>query len=162
MGNDPRPGRWRWSALVALLLAEGLFLGLSFDADSAGLLPAGWWRAVLGTMPLAPQLGLAIAAAGLLIAGPRLREALVAQSAATPANATAPRQAPFVAAQLLAFVGVVLVTASLFGVVLPRTHHPEWLMPLWLALSAAALLFWVAALVPPKALALLLRHGGGY
>lgn len=158
MGSPARRAAWRLGALVGLLIGEGLFLGLSFDAESAGLLPAGWWRTVLGAMPLAPQIGLAIAAAGLLIAGPRLREALAAERAVLATF----RNGPFVAAQLLAFVGVVIVTASLFGVVLPRTHHPEWLMPLWLALSAAALLFWVAALVPPRVLGALVRHGGGY
>lgn len=162
--SPPDPGRsgtaaiaWRLAALTAMLIGEGLFLGISFDAASLQFLPPGWWRGALGAMPAAPQIGLAIAAAALLTSGPRLRDELAAQRSAIASF----RRTPLVIAQLFAFVGVVLVTASLFGVVLPRTHHPGWLAVLWFACSAAALLLWVATLLPVPSLLTIARHVGG-
>ena len=65
---------WRRIAvLAALLLCQGLLLGIIFDsATPREKLPAGWWTELFKYTHLVMPLAAIVGAAVLLVAGPRM------------------------------------------------------------------------------------------
>src|SRR3954453_6036460 len=93
----------RTTALLLLLPAEGILLGVLFDAESLARLPRGWWSPVGQIAPKALPIAIAIATCGLLLAGPQTHEQFPGPR---PAPASRGRVGGFLAAHALAFAAL--------------------------------------------------------
>jgi exosortase E/protease (VPEID-CTERM system) len=134
----------RWLFLALVLIGE--LIGLTVRFDTAGLARTGGIVARwLSHAEYAPEIGLAFAAALLVIGAQRFRqiaELLLAESAAYR------KWWICFAGQLLAFGGLYFVTARLFEAPQETTAVPALLFAVWLALIAATLGLWFAAVAP--------------
>ena len=139
---------------MALILSEGLLLGISFDSDSLRQLPGGWWHGLSGVAGRVMPLAATLAAAALLIAGPRIRAAL---DSWTP---TPSRTALFLAGHLAAFGMLFLLSKAVFGPAASVLRHPQPWVLAWLLASAATVALWLAALFPIPSLRVLVHSAG--
>ena len=159
-----RRRRWtagaRLSAWVALLLVEGLALGVRFDSESLARLPHGWWSALLAVA------GFAMPAATTVLAGLLLIE--WARGRATALQNLADgfrfghRTGPHVAAQAASFAVLYGVSTALFDESAAPTsiavRHTGALVALWLGAAAATFVTWLHVLVPLRRVPSLARE----
>lgn len=142
--------------LVALLLSEGMFLGIRYDADSLARLPPGWWTGLLAiagrVMPLAAVVG----AATVLVAGSRQRQRLFARQ-----SGRHPRQLLLLVAHLFAFAGLFGLSEVLFGGGDAAMRHTSLWVAAWLLAAALTGLLWLAVLFPNFIRHALIRESGG-
>ena len=144
----------RPALLLALLLSEGLALGLAFDGDSLQHLPAGWWGAPLGVVGRAMPLGAIVGATMLVVAFPRVR-AVLAQCPFSLAAAW-----PFLLAHFMAFALVVGLSRQLFGPADVVVRGPGPWVIAWFAAVSATILLWGLTVFPLAGLRALLLESG--
>jgi exosortase E/protease (VPEID-CTERM system) len=142
-----------WVALTALLLCEGIALGVAYDAAALERIPRGWWTPLLHAAPRAMPIAAAVATAGLLVAGPRIGRQLRKTRPARRGTA-----ALTLAAHLAAYVSLFLCCAPLFDESAPPPRHTGWLVVGCVLLAALTCAAWVGAMVPAGALGPLLRE----
>jgi len=148
----PGPALLRWLGVGALLLAEVLFLTLSFD--TAGVSPGGA-GVVLAHSPDILRGALAVVLVTAALATWRLPGELVeAARSAGPLH----RSAPWLVAHIASFAAFRAMTGSLLGGL--GAAEPGWLPVLaWLALAALVGATAAAVAVPPRLWPGLLRRG---
>jgi exosortase E/protease (VPEID-CTERM system) len=141
----------RTTGLLLLLPSEGILLGVLFDAESLARLPRGWWSPVGQIAPKVLPVAICIATSGLLLAGPHLHDQF---SRRPPTRAPRGWVGGFLAAHLLAFAALFVLTSALFT---GRPALPDVgaVVAAWATAAALTGLFWAATLVPPAALGLL-------
>ncbi len=145
-----RGGRGAW--LAALLIAEGLALGVGFDLTALRRLPSGWWS------PFVVRTGWLMPAATSMCAALALIAMARSRAAREPPPWRLPhRPLPYVGLQLFAFASLLAVVNELFHAGAELEHPGAWIATL-LAFAAATLGAWLAALVPPRALVALARR----
>src|SRR5262249_14845785 len=133
----------RAAGLVALLLAEVLVLSARFDPIGLGR-TRGWWSEVLHRVPSLTRLGLAVAAAGLLFAGGRLR----AELKKAPRGGAPPAAGPLLLAHFAGLAGLVWVSAQVLDGPVRDLASPGLWAAAWWLLAAVTLGCWAAAAVP--------------
>jgi exosortase E/protease (VPEID-CTERM system) len=149
----------RWAALLALLVAEGLALGIAFDSDALDGLPPSFALFLVRNAGSAVRVGSVILACLVLVAGPRIKRG-VGPDSAWAGPLTAHRYRPYLLAHLATYAILALVTALLYGHAAPPARAGA-LVGAWLALLPLTLGTWALTLVPPRMLpALARRHGG--
>jgi exosortase E/protease (VPEID-CTERM system) len=139
-----------------LLLGEALALGVSFDAEALERLPPGawtWLRAGAGAVMPACA---ALLAALLLFGAARWSHGLGDQLRGAIARH---RPAAWLAAHVVAFIALYVLSAALFGERL--LSHPGALIAAWLAATALTLATWLTALAAPRELLALGRANAG-
>jgi exosortase E/protease (VPEID-CTERM system) len=140
--GDARPRAAQW-ALVALLLAEILYLTIGFDSQGLEDAPSLWTKAV-GWSPQYLRLAVTIAVVGLLLNG---RQFL----AANPRDQT-PRAAGWrlihLASHGLALWLFVWITAQLFTGNASVAPQPPWYALAWTLAGMLALVTWALAFWP--------------
>lgn len=141
----------RTTGLLLLLPAEAILLGVLFDAESLARLPRGWWSPVGLIAPKVLPLAIAIATSGLLLAGPQIHDQF---SRHRPAPASRGRVYGFLAAHVLAFAALLVLTSALFTG-RPALPNVGAVVAAWATAAALTGLFWAAALLPPGAIGLL-------
>jgi hypothetical protein len=134
----------RWSAWIALLVAEVLVLSVRFDT---GMLQGNqrWWAELLGHSAEALRLGSAAAAATLLVGAARWRGAMRRWSG--PRNPPR-RRWPLLLGHLAAFAGFFRLTAMILGPEVRSSSHPDGWIAAWAALGLATLASWAAVMIP--------------
>lgn len=146
----------RWAALLALLVAEGLALGVAFDSDALDGLPPSFALFLVRNAGSAVRVGSVILACVVLVAGPRLKRGVGPDSAWTEPLA-AHRYRPYLLAHLTAYAILAFVTVLLYG----HVASASALVGLWLALLPLTLGTWALTFVPPRMLPALAREHGG-
>jgi exosortase E/protease (VPEID-CTERM system) len=138
---------------VALLLGEGLVLGIGFDSGDLARLPAGWWTLVLRPAGLAMPVVAAASAALALIAWSRLRRTTFDE--ALRAGIAGHRYRGYLVAHLCAFGALLAVSTRLFAGGPPDpggSSSVGLLVAAWLASALAAAISWLAAVAPLRSL----------
>lgn len=135
----------RRALLLALLLAEGLTLGVCFDSKTVEGLPRGWWSPVLGVSGWLMTAALTVLAALLLVVSARLRREGAA-AASTPRRAGV-----LVVLHLGCFAALFALSATLFRAD-ATPGHPGALVSAWLMAVALTLATWLGALAPAREL----------
>ncbi|MCC6409084.1 MAG: hypothetical protein IT453_18125, partial [Planctomycetes bacterium] len=157
--SDPEPGsraaevsHARALALLALLAAQGLFLGVRYDSAALERFGPGWWT------PLVAAAGWSMSAAASVLAALALVGASEARRTREPAPWRLPhRSGRFVALELAAFAAWVAIAEALFDPERTRAAPGAWFAGA-LALAGLAAVAWLAALVPARALAPFVRR----
>jgi exosortase E/protease (VPEID-CTERM system) len=139
--------RARALALGALLLGEGLVLGVTFDSASAERLPPGWWTSVLGLAGAAMPAAAAILAAIVLVTWSTLRRPSPSPSP-SPSSSPSHRRLPFLLLHLVSFIALYLLCQRLFDEQLPPPARPGVVVAGWLASAALLAITWLGSLVP--------------
>ncbi|HEX3695408.1 MAG TPA: exosortase E/protease, VPEID-CTERM system [Polyangia bacterium] len=137
----------RWVALLILLLAEGLVLGIRFDSDALASLPDGWWTAIIRNASSFVRIGAVVFAALFLVAGAKVRRGL---SGSLTRDLAGHRLPPFLLAHLLCFAGLGVVSAAVFRDDGMAPRHATALVVGWLALLAATVVSWSLTILPPR------------
>ena len=135
----------RWIFLLAILIGELLVLTVRFDTAEltrSGGTAARW----LGHAEYLPEIGLAFAAALLVVGAGRLRE--IAQSLLAQSTSYRHWWLPF-GGQIAAFAALYGVTWRLFEAPREALPLPALWPAVWLALVATTLALWFAAVAPP-------------
>jgi exosortase E/protease (VPEID-CTERM system) len=134
----------RIAALIAILLCEGLFLGVLFHLSTPReALPAGWWTDLLKYSHFVMPLGAIFGAAVFLVAGQRIRQIIQSHPPAADDHLGA-----LLFVQLIVFGGFFLMTRAVFGPIAPVFDHPGWWVGAWLAHAVLVLALWLCALLP--------------
>ena len=140
-------GGWpfrRWAALVALLLAEGLWIAVRFDTQSVASLRRGWWTPILDLAGSVMPAILALFVAVVLVVWSRAREWF----AEAPAAPDPPRRyLPYLAAHVLCFGALFTATRALFR---PDLARPGGLVALWLSAIVLTVVTWLGAMQSPR------------
>ena len=132
-----------WSFAVALLAAEYLLAIFLFDAERLPIEGhAEAFRYLGQSMPL---FFVVITAAFLVGIPPESERREIAAAFAAPR-----RSWPMFVAQLLAYGAALAITVFVFNSDIELAHPWVWVY-LWAAAALCALLFWLAAVVPPSA-----------
>ncbi len=147
----------RWSAWIALLVAEVLVLSVRFDT---GALDGDrrWWAELLGHSAEALRLGGAAAAATLLVGAARLRGEMRRWSGLRKPPR---RRWPVLLGHLAAFAGFFWLTATVLGREVRSSSHPDGWIAAWAAMGLATLASWVAVMLPPRLWAPLAKRSWG-
>jgi exosortase E/protease (VPEID-CTERM system) len=146
----PARRRWpvtRWIALLTVLLAEGLGLGVAFDSETVATLPAGWWTPLLRLTGSVMPAAAALLGALLLVAWARPRWL---RGAEPPERDVPSRYIPYLALHATGFLVVLALTAVLFGEGAPARSEPGRLVAAWLFAVAVTLGAWLGAMAPPR------------
>jgi exosortase E/protease (VPEID-CTERM system) len=146
----------RWSALLLLLLAEGLALSVSYDASTFAGASSGAFNAVIRNAGVAVKLATVSLACFFLLAAARVRRG---SGLAVAAAAAGHRYGPRLLAHLAAFGALAALTVALFGAA--ASAHAHALAAGWLLALALVLVTWLLALVPARSLPLLGRKLAG-
>ncbi|MBI5434807.1 MAG: exosortase E/protease, VPEID-CTERM system [Planctomycetes bacterium] len=134
-------------ALLTLLAAQGLIIGVRYDSAALERFGPGWWT------PLVAAAGWSMSAAASLLAALALVGSSEARRTREPAPWRLPhRCARFVALELAAFAGWVALAEALFDPERALTAPGAWFAGA-LALAALGAAAWLAALVPVRELA---------
>jgi exosortase E/protease (VPEID-CTERM system) len=142
--------RWpvtRWIALLAVLLAEGMGLGVAFDSATVATLPAGWWTPLLRLTGSVMPAAAALLGALLLVAWARPRWL---RGAEPPERDVPSRYIPYLALHATGFLVVLALTAVLFGEGAPARSEPGRLVAAWLFAVVVTLGAWLGAMAPPR------------
>src|SRR5439155_7876473 len=126
-----------------------------FDTGALAGDPA-WWGRLLGHSPVIPQLAVAMAAATLVLGGPRLRDELRRLSGRL--GPPHPWRLLFLAL-LLAFAGLTRLTAFVLEGEARSSPCPGAWVVAWGVLAFATLAFGVAVALPPGLWLPLARRG---
>ena len=154
----PTSSRKRWHALlVALLLAEGLVLGVSVDSASLTRLKGGWWDPIFAVTPRVMPVSASIAAAALLVIGPNLRRRLTAQQ-----ECQRQKQRRLIPLHLACFAGLFLLSAVLCSESGAVGHVTGVWVAAWLLLGGLTLLSWLTAFFGPRTLRVIATESGGW
>jgi exosortase E/protease (VPEID-CTERM system) len=143
--------------LVGLLLCEGMFLGIRYDADSVTRLPQGWWTGLLAVAGRVMPLAAVVGAATVLVAGSSQRQRLFARQSAR----RHPRQLLLLVAHLIAFAGLFGLSEVLFGGGDAAMRHTWLWVTGWLLAAGLTGLLWLAVLFPNFFRHALIRESGG-
>jgi exosortase E/protease (VPEID-CTERM system) len=128
-----------------LLVAELVGLTLRFDAASLAEAEGGWIK-FLSYARVVPEILLATLAAFVVMRIDRLQELAVGFVAQAAHHVGRCR---FVVLHLVAFAGLVYLTAAIFDDEPARESHTSFVMlALWAGFATATLLCWMAALAP--------------
>lgn len=144
----------RWVALLALLLGEGLALGIRFDADTLAGLPPGWWTALIRNAGALVRIGAVVFAALFLVAGARVRRGL---SPALTADLARHRATPYLIGHVVCFGALVALSTVVFRDQGAPSAYAAALVAGWLGALALTLGSWVLTVVPPRRVPALLR-----
>ncbi|MBV8609587.1 MAG: exosortase E/protease, VPEID-CTERM system [Singulisphaera sp.] len=153
----------RWSAWIALLVAEVLILTACFSGDArfdAGKRDGDhrWWVELLGHAGDVPRLGAAAAAATLLVGAARWRGEVWRWS--VPHNSPH-RWWPLLLGHLVAFAVFCRLTAMVLGPEVRSSSHPAGWIAFWVASGLVTLASWAAVMLPPRLWAPLAKRGRG-
>jgi exosortase E/protease (VPEID-CTERM system) len=149
----------RWAALLALLVAEGLALGVAFDSDALDGLPPSFALFLVRNAGSAVRVGSVILACVVLVAGPRIKRG-VGPDSAWAGPLTAHRYRPSLLAHLATYALLAVVTVRLYGHAASVSARGA-LVGVWLALLPLTLGTWLLTFVPPRMLPALARQHGG-
>lgn len=145
----------RWVFVAALLLAEGILLGLRFEGPDLG---AEWWTVLLSEASNVVRFGIAGVTAIILLGGPQLREHFRLASAAS----AAPRRSwPFLVAHAVVFAGFFRLTAFVIEGQLRASPVPGLWVITWVAAGIGTVVLCVALALPSKAVLPLVRGMSG-
>jgi exosortase E/protease (VPEID-CTERM system) len=141
--------------VAALLLAEGILLGVRFEGPDLG---AEWWSVLLSEASNVVRFGIAGATAVILLGGQRIRESFRLASAASPA----PRRLwPFLAGHMVAFVGFFRLTAFVVEGQLRASAVPGLWVAAWVAAGVVTVALCLAPALPSRATLPLVRGMSG-
>ncbi len=141
----------RIGAWIALLVGEGLLLGVEFDSTALDRLPSGWWSAIVALA------GRAMPAAACFFAALVLAVARVLRRDSRSIAWRETRAAiPFAAAHVAAFAALLVASSRLFDAT-RELHDPGLEFALWLGAIALVLASWIAALATPSSIAASVR-----
>ena len=138
--------RPRWAsapqvALLALLIAEVLFLTISFDTKTLDSVPNEWAR-LIGWAPQFLRLSIAVAGVTLLLSGKTLLVLLQRNAGLNQ------RWPSFLAGHLLAVALFARVTAIVMSPAFPSTAHQGMWAIGWLLIGAITLVLWALTMWP--------------
>jgi exosortase E/protease (VPEID-CTERM system) len=157
---NSNPTRWlnlQFALLLALLLLEGLVLGIAFDAESLSSYPLGWWSPILRHAGVVMPASATILGAFVLVIWGR-REVQAARMRLLP-SVPAKQCLLGLAMHAAGFIALVLLTNRLFDPNGDRTRPGVLVLP-WLISVVVTLLAWLVAAIPvPSLLELLRAHG---
>ena len=149
----------RLSTWIALLMVEGLVLGVRFDSESLSRLPRGWWSGFLAPAGFAMPAVTAVLAGLLLIEWARGRAKLFDDL--SEGFRFGRRTAIYVAAQGAVFALLFAVSSVLFNEspasASPVFRHTGLLVAAWLVAVAATFAVWLHVLVPLRRVPVLAR-----
>lgn len=152
--TGPRAVGIRWVGLLLLLLAETVVLRWRFPAQTLNEV-AGWWSSLLTGPSVMARVCIAFVAALLMVGGPRLKPLFRRVRDEAAAHR---RWRWWLAANFLAFGGLValatIVTVGREG----TTAAPLAAQSAGTLLAATALICWIFAIAPPRALLRLVRE----
>jgi exosortase E/protease (VPEID-CTERM system) len=151
----------RWAALIALLIAEGLALGVAFDSDALDGLPPSFALFLVRNAGSGVRVGSVILACVVLVAARGIKKGAGRDASALASALDAHRYRPYLLAHLATYAILALVTVLLYGRAASMSAHAGVLVGLWLALLPLTLASWALTVVPPRALPVLARHHGG-
>jgi exosortase E/protease (VPEID-CTERM system) len=143
------------SLLPLLLLAEGVLLGVALDSASLSQLPRGWWDLPFAIAPRVMPVSVSIAAAGLLLAGPRLRVRL------RELPPTRERLWPLLLIHLACFAALCVLSDVIFNRPASASHNTGAWVAAWLIGAGLTLLSWLVAFAGRGAPYVLTREVGG-
>jgi len=152
----PLPVR-RWSALLALLLAEGLTVSVAFDASTIEGLPSGPLVFLIRNAGMAMRIGTVMIACFFIVAAARLRSG---SDAALSGPATAHRYIPRLVAHLAVFGSFAGLSTLLFGESEAPAPHAWALGIAWLVALLVTIGTWLVTVVPLRELPNLARKVG--
>jgi exosortase E/protease (VPEID-CTERM system) len=141
------------AALLALLIAEVLYLTISFDTKTLDRAPDAWAQ-LIGWAPQLLRLAIAVAGLTVLLAGRTLLSVLERNAGLNP------RWAYFLAGHLLAVALFSAVTSIVMGAAFPSTSHQgTWALG-WLLAGVLTLGLWALTIWSPSAWLEAAREGG--
>jgi exosortase E/protease (VPEID-CTERM system) len=145
----------RWIFVVAVLLAEGVVLGVCFEGPDLG---SAWWAVILSRTDDLVRFAVAGVAATLLLGGEQLREHLRLAAGAS----AAPRRAwPLLIGHAVAFLVFFQLTAFVTGSGLQASRTPGLWVAAWLGMAALAVGLCVGVALPARAALPLARRMSG-
>jgi exosortase E/protease (VPEID-CTERM system) len=137
---------------IALLVGEGLLLGVRFDSGSLEALPPGWWTPLVDASGWLMPAAASVLAASLLLIAAASRSASASQQGAF----AMPRSKVWASAHVACFAILFAVTSKLFDEAATLEHPSSWVAA-WIACTALALGSWIGAALPPRWIARWLR-----
>src|ERR1022692_2331865 len=134
-------------SLLALLVAEILYLTISFDTAALARVPT-LWASLLGWTPQYLRLSIAVVTVTVLTSGPRLWAVIRDPQPRTPWMRPA-----YLAANLCAFVAFARITAIVMGPGFSAVPHQGMWAIAWFLVGGVTLVTWSLGWLP-------LRPGG--
>jgi exosortase E/protease (VPEID-CTERM system) len=144
-------------ALLGLILAEGMSLGISFDSDSLAQLPHGWWSVLLSRAGEVMPLAAVLATGTILLAARKVRGAI----ASAPRAHLSYRNLLLLFAHLACFATLFVLSSVLFGVRPTVRDHPTFWVAAWLSCAGLTGISWLTVLFPPRVLVVIVRNATG-
>ncbi len=138
---------FRWSGLVALLLAEVIGLTIRFDGEALAGDWGGTWLALFRYSHSIPRVVLTTALATLALCGTRMSAEL---GQALEGLQRAHRWWLYLVGHLIAFGILTRLTALLMEADLRSSAHPDRLIIAWMAAAVLTMALWAAAALPPS------------
>ena len=140
----PRFGSAPQLALLVLLVAEVLFLTISFDTKTLDRVPNEWAR-LIGWAPQLLRLSIAVAGVTLFLSGKKLLSLLKRNAGLNQ------RWPSFLAAHLIAVACFARVSAIVMSPAFPTTSHQGLWALCWLLTGATTLVLWALTTWPASA-----------
>jgi exosortase E/protease (VPEID-CTERM system) len=145
----------RGAFVAAILLAEGIFLGIRFEGPAPG---TEWWAIFLSQVSTIVRFGIAGAAASILLGGQQIRERI---RLAAAVSSTRRRLWPLLAAHAVLFVGFFRLTTFVIEGDLHASSTPGLWVAAWLGLGLVTVTLAVAVALPASGMLRLARGLSG-